>query len=79
LAGLLLVLMLAGLVYSIFPFLILDSLTVWDAASSLSSLGLVMASALVALPVLLIFNVLGYWRLFVRRTISPVSPSAVQE
>lgn len=56
--------MLIGLVYSFFPFLVLDNLTVWDAAASRESLRWVMAGVVVVAPVLLVFNVLGYWRLF---------------
>ena len=58
------VMMLLGLVYSYFPFLVLDELTVWDAAASRESLRWVMAVAVAAVPILLVFNVLGYWRLF---------------
>jgi cytochrome d ubiquinol oxidase subunit II len=63
-AGALNVMMLLGLVYSYFPFLVLDELTVWDAAASRESLRWVMAAAVAAAPILLVFNVLGYWRLF---------------
>lgn len=57
-------LMLGGLAYSYFPFLVLDNLTVWDAAASRESLRWVMAGVVVCAPILLVFNVLGYWRLF---------------
>ena len=67
LALVVLTLMILALTYSFFPFLILDELTIWDATASANSLLLVMAATVVALPVLLIFNVLGYWRLFARR------------
>lgn len=56
--------MLAGLMFSYFPFLVLDMITVWDAAASRESLRWVMAGVVVCLPILLVFNVLGYWRLF---------------
>jgi cytochrome d ubiquinol oxidase subunit II len=62
-----LTLMIFALIYSFFPFVVLDELTVWDATASANSLLFVMAVTVVALPVLLIFNVLGYWRLFARR------------
>lgn len=58
------VMMLLGLVYSYFPFLVLDELTVWDAASSRESLRWIMAAVVVVAPIFLVFNVLGYWRLF---------------
>lgn len=70
---LVLLIMVLALAYSLFPFLILDELTVWDAAASVNSLTLVLSAATVALPVLLIFNVLGYWRLFVRRRALPAA------
>ena len=58
------VLMLGGLTYSMFPFVILDQLTLWDAAASVDALQLVLAATIVAVPVMLIFNLLGYRRLF---------------
>ena len=45
LAWLLLFLMFAGLIYSIFPFLVLDELTIWDAAAPAEPLSLVALSA----------------------------------
>lgn len=65
---LLFVLMLGGLTYSMFPFVILDNLTLWDAAASVSSLQIVLASTIVAVPVMLVFNLFGYRRLFGRST-----------
>ncbi len=60
------VLMLGGLTYSMFPFVILDYLTLWDAAAAVNALQLVLAATIVAVPVMLIFNLLGYRRLFGR-------------
>lgn len=59
-------LMLAGLAYSLFPYLILDDMTLWDGAASVSSLRLVLAATVVAVPVMLVFNLLGYRSLFGR-------------
>lgn len=42
LTWLLLLLMFAGVLYSIFPFLVLDELTIWDAAAPVESLSLVV-------------------------------------
>jgi len=58
--------MLGGLTYSMFPFVILDYLTLWDAAAAVNALQLVLAATIVAVPVMLIFNLLGYRRLFGR-------------
>ncbi len=58
--------MLSGLTYSMFPFVILDNMTLWDAASSISSLRLVLAATVIAVPVMVIFNLIGYRTLFGR-------------
>lgn len=58
------VMTLGGLGYSFFPYLVLDELTIWDAAGAVESLQLVLAAVVVALPVALIFNVWVYWRMF---------------
>jgi len=55
---------LAGLGYSFFPFLVLDDMTIWDAAASVSSLRLILSGGVIALPVAVIFNVWVYWRMF---------------
>jgi len=56
--------MLLGLAYGLFPYLILDVMTIWDAAADAASLRLVLAAAMVAAPVLLLFNVLAYRSMF---------------
>ena len=66
LAATLFTLMLCGLVYSMFPFVILDDLTIWDAAAAMGSLRLVLAATLVAVPVMIVFNLLGYRNMFGR-------------
>ncbi|WP_414708268.1 cytochrome d ubiquinol oxidase subunit II [Pusillimonas sp.] len=55
---------LGGLFYSFFPYLVLDNITIWDGASSVGSLRLVLAAAVIAMPVALIFNIWVYWRMF---------------
>lgn len=57
---------LSGLAYSFFPYLILDDVTIWDAAASLSSLRLVLSATVIALPVAIVFNVWVYWGMFGR-------------
>jgi len=56
--------MLAGLGYSFFPYLVLDDITLWDGAASVASLRFILAASIVALPVVLIFNIWVYWGMF---------------
>jgi cytochrome d ubiquinol oxidase subunit II len=58
--------MLGGLTYSMFPFVILDNLTLWDAAAAQGSLQLVLAATVVVLPVMVIVNLMTYRGLFGR-------------
>lgn len=55
---------LGGLGYSFFPYLVLDDLTIWDAAASVPSLRLVLSCVIIVLPVALIFNLRVYWHMF---------------
>lgn len=55
---------LGGLFYSFFPYLVLDDITIWDGSASVDSLRLILAAAVVAMPVALIFNIWVYWRMF---------------
>ena len=57
-------LMLCGLAYSLFPYLILDDMTLWDGVGALGSLRLVMAGAVIGIPVVLVFNILAYRSVF---------------
>lgn len=57
---------LAGLVYSFFPYLVLDEITIWDAAAPVGTLRLGLSATVIALPVALIFNLWVYWRMFGR-------------
>jgi len=56
----------AGVGYSFFPFLILDDMTVWDAAASLPALRLVLAASVIVLPLALGFSLRVYWGLLSR-------------
>jgi len=58
--------MLGGLTYSMFPFVILDNLTLWDAAAAQGSLQLVLAATVVMVPVMVIVNLMTYRGLFGR-------------
>lgn len=57
------ILSLAGLGYSFFPYLVLDELTIWDAAASVSVLRIVLSAVVIAMPVAIVFNVWVYWRM----------------
>ncbi|MCC2594935.1 cytochrome d ubiquinol oxidase subunit II [Pusillimonas sp. MFBS29] len=55
---------LGGLGYSFFPYLVLDEITLWDAAASVDSMRLLLSATVIALPVAFIFNLRVYWRMF---------------
>lgn len=57
---------LSGLGYSFFPYLVLDDVTIWDAAASMSSLRFIFSATIIALPVAIVFNVWVYWGMFGR-------------
>jgi len=54
------VLAFAGLAYSLFPYVVMDSLTIWDAAAHPSALRFVLVGALIVLPVLLGYTFYAY-------------------
>lgn len=54
----------AGLAFSFFPYLILDEMTIWDAAAGVPALSLILSAIVITLPIVLIFNVWVYWRMF---------------
>ena len=60
----LLALMVGALAFSLFPYLILDDLTLWDAAANTDVLRLVLVGVGVAVPVMLVFNLLAYLSVF---------------
>jgi cytochrome d ubiquinol oxidase subunit II len=57
-------LMLGGLAYSFFPYLVLDDMTLWDSAGSVASMRMTLAGVIVGVPVVLVFNVLAYRTVF---------------
>lgn len=65
LVWLLLFLMFAGVLYSIFPFLVLDELTIWDAAAPLAPMSLVAWSAMVIAVVAVVAQAWDYRHLLV--------------
>ena len=54
------VLAFAGLAYSLFPFLVIDRMTIWQAASHPSALKVILAGALVVLPFIIGYTVYAY-------------------
>ncbi len=49
-----------GLAYSLFPYLVVDRITIWDAASAPESLWIILIGALVVLPAILGYTVFVY-------------------
>ena len=50
----------AGLAYSLFPYVVMDRMTIWEAAAHPSSLKLVLAGALVVLPFVIGYTLYAY-------------------
>lgn len=55
-----------GLAYSIYPFIVIDRLTVWQAASAHESLVVIFIGVAITLPVIIIYTVFMY-RVFLGR------------
>ena len=54
------VLAFAGLAYSLFPYVVIDRLTIWQAAAHPSALAFVLAGALVVLPFIVGYTIYSY-------------------
>lgn len=54
------VLAFAGLGYSLFPYLVLDEITIWDAASATNSLTFVLWGVVITLPAIVGYTVFSY-------------------
>jgi cytochrome bd ubiquinol oxidase subunit II len=76
LAMLLLVLMMLGLAYSVFPFVIIDEMSIWDAVASPAVLETALICILVLIPVVIAVHV---GRLFRRMTQQSVSVQKVAQ
>lgn len=50
-----------GLVYSIYPYIIIDRMTIWEAAAHPSALSIVLIGALVVLPMIVIYSSYAYY------------------
>lgn len=60
LMGLVLTLSFFGLSYSLYPFVVIDRLTIWDAAAADASLRFLLVGAVITLPVILAYSLLSY-------------------
>jgi cytochrome bd ubiquinol oxidase subunit II len=49
-----------GLAYSLFPFLVIDRMTIWQAATSPESMKIILAGALIVLPMIVGYTVVVY-------------------
>ncbi|UUZ78396.1 cytochrome d ubiquinol oxidase subunit II [Polaromonas sp. P1(28)-13] len=49
-----------GLAYSLFPWLVIDRLTIWQAASAPEAMGVILAGAAVVLPMIIGYTVFAY-------------------
>ncbi len=49
-----------GLAYSIYPYVVLDKLTAWDAASSTEALAVIMVGVAITLPMIIVYTVYMY-------------------
>jgi cytochrome bd ubiquinol oxidase subunit II len=56
-----------GLAYSLFPYLVIDRMTIWQAATSPESLKIILVGALVVLPMIIVYTVVVY-RVFSGKT-----------
>jgi cytochrome d ubiquinol oxidase subunit II len=50
----------AGLAYSLFPYLVVDRMTIWQAAAAESSLRFVFVGACIVLPVIVVYTLFSY-------------------
>ena len=50
----------AGLAYSLFPYLIIDEMTIWEAASATSSLQFILWGVVITLPAIIAYTVFAY-------------------
>jgi cytochrome d ubiquinol oxidase subunit II len=49
-----------GLAYSLFPYVVIDRMTIWDAAAHPSALKIVLAGALLVLPFIIGYTIVAY-------------------
>lgn len=51
----------AGLAYSLFPYLVVDRLTIWQAAAARESLQFVFVGTCIVLPMIVAYTIFAYW------------------
>jgi cytochrome d ubiquinol oxidase subunit II len=50
----------AGLAYSLFPYVVMDRMTIWEAASHPSALKFVLVGVIIVVPFLLAYTAFAY-------------------
>jgi len=50
-----------GLAYSLYPYVIMDRMTLWDAAASTPALTVIFYGTVVTVPVILGYTAFAYW------------------
>ena len=50
-----------GLAYSLYPFVVIDRLTIWQAASSTASLKVILIGVLISVPPIAGYTIFSYW------------------
>lgn len=60
-SGALFLLAFHGLAYSLFPYLVLDQVTIWDAASAPESLMIILVGVVIVVPIILAYSMYAYW------------------
>ncbi len=55
------VLAFAGLAYSLFPYLVIDRITIWDAAAAPGSLQFILVGVAITLPAIVGYTIYSYW------------------
>jgi cytochrome d ubiquinol oxidase subunit II len=50
----------AGLAYSLFPFVVIDRMTIWEAAAHPSALGVMLWGVVIVLPFLVAYTAFAY-------------------
>ena len=63
-----------GLAYSIYPYIVLDRLTVWEAASAHDSLVVIFVGVAITLPVIIIYSIFMYRVFWGRATVLSYLP-----
>ncbi len=56
--------MVLGILYSLFPFMVLDEITLWDATPSVLSMRLILAALIIVMPVIVLRHLSNYRLLF---------------